>query len=69
MSDHAGTAQIGVTGLAVIMPGGSHFDALRRNRLPAALIQGLRDAHTYQRVDREGAYHIRWASDRMEVAA
>jgi len=33
----------------------AYLDALRRPRLPAALIQGLRDdfgAHTYQRVDR-----------------
>ena len=38
----------------------AYFDALRRDRLPAALIQGLRDnfgAHTYQRVDREGTFH------------
>ena len=35
----------------------AYFDALRRPRLPAALIQGLRDnfgAHTYQRVDKRG---------------
>ena len=33
-------------------------------RLPAALIQGQRDffgAHTYQRVDRDGAFHTRWS--------
>jgi 6-phosphogluconate dehydrogenase len=50
----------------------AYFDALRRNRLPAALIQGLRDnfgAHTYQRVDREGAYHTLWAGDRAEIPA
>ena len=51
----------------------SYFDALRRDRLPAALIQALRDnfgAHTYQRVDREGTFHTLWAGDqRDEVEA
>ncbi|MFI9643798.1 NADP-dependent phosphogluconate dehydrogenase [Micromonospora sp. NPDC051925] len=49
----------------------AYFDALRAERLPAALIQGLRDnfgAHTYHRVDREGAFHTLWAGDRSEVA-
>src|SRR6476661_1544887 len=38
----------------------AYFDGLRRDRLPAALIQGLRDdfgAHTYRRVDRDGSFH------------
>jgi 6-phosphogluconate dehydrogenase len=50
----------------------SYFDALRRDRLPAALIQALRDnfgAHTYQRVDREGTFHTLWAGDLSEVTA
>ncbi|HEY2042538.1 MAG TPA: NADP-dependent phosphogluconate dehydrogenase [Jatrophihabitans sp.] len=50
----------------------AYFDGLRRERLPAALIQGLRDyfgAHTYQRVDREGAFHTQWAGDRSESPA
>jgi 6-phosphogluconate dehydrogenase len=50
----------------------SYFDALRRDRLPAALIQGLRDffgAHTYGRIDREGTFHTAWAGDRAESAA
>jgi 6-phosphogluconate dehydrogenase len=50
----------------------SYYDGLRRDRLPAALIQGLRDnfgAHTYQRVDREGSYHTQWAGDRSEAPA
>ncbi len=45
---------------------------LRRDRLPAALIQGLRDnfgAHTYRRVDRDGSFHTLWAGDRSEVPA
>ncbi|MEI5671819.1 MULTISPECIES: NADP-dependent phosphogluconate dehydrogenase [unclassified Nocardioides] len=47
----------------------SYFDGLRRERLPAALIQALRDdfgAHTYRRVDREGTFHTLWAGDRSE---
>ncbi len=50
----------------------SYFDALRANRLPAALIQGLRDnfgAHTYRRVDRDGSFHTIWAGDHHEVEA
>jgi len=48
----------------------AYYDGYRRERGPAALIQGLRDffgAHTYRRVDREGAYHTRWAQDGAEV--
>jgi 6-phosphogluconate dehydrogenase len=50
----------------------AYFDGLRRDRLPAALLQGLRDffgAHTYQRVDREGTFHTLWSGDRSEVSA
>ena len=50
----------------------SYYDGLRAERLPAALIQGLRDlfgAHTYQRVDREGAFHLDWSGDRKEHGA
>jgi 6-phosphogluconate dehydrogenase len=48
----------------------SYYDALRAERLPAALIQGLRDffgAHTYRRADRPGTFHTLWAEDRSEV--
>jgi 6-phosphogluconate dehydrogenase len=48
----------------------SYYDALRAERLPAALIQGLRDffgAHTYRRADRDGTFHTLWAEDRSEV--
>ncbi|WP_214411492.1 NADP-dependent phosphogluconate dehydrogenase [Sphaerisporangium fuscum] len=41
----------------------SYYDALRAERLPAALIQGQRDffgAHTYLRTDREGVHHTHW---------
>jgi len=50
----------------------AYYDALRADRLPAALIQGLRDffgAHTYRRVDREGSFHTLWGGDRTETDA
>jgi 6-phosphogluconate dehydrogenase len=60
--------------LGVPTPGFSsalaYYDALRRERLPGALVQGLRDlfgAHTYRRVDRSGTFHTRWSEDRSEV--
>ena len=50
----------------------SYYDGLRRDRLPASLIQGQRDffgAHTYGRIDEEGAFHTMWSGDRSEVNA
>lgn len=50
----------------------SYYDALRAERLPAAVIQGQRDffgAHTYKRVDAEGTFHTLWSGDRSEVEA
>jgi 6-phosphogluconate dehydrogenase len=50
----------------------AYYDGLRRDRLPAALIQGLRDnfgAHTYKRVDRDGSFHTEWAGERAERTA
>ncbi|MGP3959643.1 NADP-dependent phosphogluconate dehydrogenase [Nonomuraea sp. 3N208] len=50
----------------------AYYDGLRRDRLPAALVQGLRDyfgAHTYHRVDKEGAFHTDWSGDRAERPA
>ena len=44
---------------------------VRREHLPASLIQGLRDffgAHTYRRADRDGTFHTLWAQDRSEEA-
>jgi 6-phosphogluconate dehydrogenase len=59
--------------LGIPVPGFSaalaYYDALRAERLPAALIQGLRDffgAHTYRRTDREGTFHTLWAQDGSE---
>ncbi len=48
----------------------AYYDGYRRARGPASLIQGLRDlfgAHTYRRVDREGAFHIAWSGDGSEL--
>jgi 6-phosphogluconate dehydrogenase len=50
----------------------AYYDGLRAERLPAALIQGLRDnfgAHTYRRVDRDGVFHVQWAGDKAEHPA
>jgi 6-phosphogluconate dehydrogenase len=47
----------------------AYYDTVRRQRLPAALVQGLRDffgAHTYRRVDRDGVFHTLWSEDRSE---
>jgi 6-phosphogluconate dehydrogenase len=59
--------------LGIAVPGFSaalgYYDTVRRDRLPAALIQGLRDyfgAHTYRRVDRGGVFHTLWSDDRTE---
>jgi len=41
----------------------AYFEAIRRDLLPANLIQAQRDyfgAHTYRRRDAEGAFHTEW---------
>jgi 6-phosphogluconate dehydrogenase len=41
-----------------------YYDSYRRDRLPANLTQAQRDffgAHTYERLDKEGAFHTEWA--------
>jgi 6-phosphogluconate dehydrogenase len=66
---HAATAGIPTPAFSSSL---AYFDGLRRDRLPAALIQGLRDnfgAHTYRRVDRPGTFHTEWAGDRREHPA
>jgi 6-phosphogluconate dehydrogenase len=48
----------------------AYYDGLRAERLPAALVQGLRDlfgAHTYRRVDQGGTFHTLWSEDGREV--
>jgi 6-phosphogluconate dehydrogenase len=50
----------------------AYYDGYRRARGPASLIQGQRDlfgAHTYRRIDREGAFHTLWSGDLSEVQA
>ena len=64
------------TSAGVPVPGFSsalaYYDTVRAARLPAALVQGLRDnfgAHTYQRTDRDGTFHTLWSGDRTEIDA
>jgi len=41
----------------------AYFDSYRSERLPSNLLQAQRDffgAHTYERVDKPGAYHTEW---------
>ena len=41
----------------------AYLDSYRRERLPANLLQAMRDdfgAHTYERVDRDGSFHTEW---------
>ncbi|MGL6235520.1 MAG: NADP-dependent phosphogluconate dehydrogenase [Segniliparus sp.] len=48
----------------------AYYDGLRAERLPASLIQGLRDyfgSHTYARTDDEGKWHTLWSGDGSEV--
>ncbi|MCI1748914.1 MAG: NADP-dependent phosphogluconate dehydrogenase [Acidipropionibacterium sp.] len=50
----------------------SYYDQVRAPRLNAALTQGLRDlfgAHTYRRIDDEGAWHVLWSGDGSEISA
>ncbi|XP_078442139.1 6-phosphogluconate dehydrogenase, decarboxylating 3, chloroplastic-like [Wolffia australiana] len=54
------TAGITTPGMAASL---AYFDTYRRARLPANLVQAQRDlfgAHTYERVDRPGAFHTEW---------
>jgi 6-phosphogluconate dehydrogenase len=65
----AATRGVPVPGFAAAL---SYYDTVRSERLPASLVQGLRDffgAHTYLRIDREGAFHTLWSGDRTEVGA
>jgi 6-phosphogluconate dehydrogenase len=49
-----------------------YFDGYRRARLPANLLQAQRDyfgAHTYERLDKPGAFHTPWLELRREPKA
>jgi 6-phosphogluconate dehydrogenase len=44
----------------------AYYDAYRSPRLPANLTQAQRDffgAHTYRRIDRNGAQHTEWSDE------
>ncbi len=48
----------------------AYYDSLRRERLPANLLQAQRDyfgAHTYRRIDREGVFHTDWLHERRTL--
>ncbi len=65
----ATTAGVPVPGFSAAL---AYYDTVRAPRLPAALVQGLRDffgAHTYERTDREGSFHTLWSGDRSEIEA
>jgi 6-phosphogluconate dehydrogenase len=50
----------------------AYYDSIRRERLPANLLQAQRDyfgAHTYQRVDKEGTFHTEWIQKRKAPKA
>ncbi len=67
----AGAAQNGVPTPA-FSSSLAYYDGLRAQRLPAALIQGMRDffgAHTYRRTDQPGTFHTEWSADRSESPA
>lgn len=64
----ATAAQLGIPA-PVFSSSLAYYDGLRRERLPAALTQGLRDlfgAHTYKRVDADGVFHTLWSGDKTE---
>ena len=47
----------------------AYYDAYRRERLPANLLQAQRDyfgAHTYERFDERGAFHTDWIRERRK---
>src|SRR5215216_6145977 len=49
----------------------AYFDSYRSARLPANLLQAQRDffgAHTYERIDRPGAFHTEWLEPEREPA-
>lgn len=50
----------------------SYYDSLRRERLPANLLQAQRDyfgAHTYERTDKTGKFHTDWINKRKTPKA
>jgi 6-phosphogluconate dehydrogenase len=50
----------------------AYYDSIRRERLPANLLQAQRDyfgAHTYKRTDKEGTFHTDWIHLRKQPKA
>jgi 6-phosphogluconate dehydrogenase len=50
----------------------AYYDSIRRERLPANLLQAQRDyfgAHTYKRTDKEGTFHTDWIHVRKQPKA
>jgi 6-phosphogluconate dehydrogenase len=50
----------------------AYYDSIRRERLPANLLQAQRDyfgAHTYKRTDKEGTFHTDWIHVRKQPQA
>ena len=50
----------------------AYYDSYRRARLPANMIQALRDyfgAHTYERVDKDGSFHTNWTGEGGDTTA
>jgi 6-phosphogluconate dehydrogenase len=50
----------------------AYYDSIRRERLPANLLQAQRDyfgAHTYERLDKPGKFHTDWISKRRTPKA
>jgi 6-phosphogluconate dehydrogenase len=49
----------------------AYFDSYRSARLPANLLQAQRDffgAHTYERIDKPGAFHTEWIESDQKTA-
>jgi 6-phosphogluconate dehydrogenase len=46
----------------------AYYDSVRHSRLPASLVQGMRDffGRTNRRTDRDGVYHTLWSGARSE---
>ena len=48
----------------------AYYDSYRRDRLPGNLIQAQRDyfgAHTYERTDKPGTFHMEWKEGGSEI--
>ena len=65
---NCGWARIGIP-IPALSAALNYYDSYRSERLPQNLLQAQRDyfgAHTYERVDRDGAFHTDWLNLRRE---